>query len=251
MVAPRPESVDGGSWLSLSRIIATAASVACLAASGCGGDDDASESSTGPAATSQPASAPKAIGLAALLDGSSLGSIDEAQGRAPKQRTDAQEFAAADNWVYNVSPGDIYALGARLKKQGFVAGAARYFGEDPAAQAQNPAAQNGYVSAIQFRDAAAAKAEGEMQFEAAFAPCPGGECAVKSTMFEVGGIPNSNGASVTRDVRGERRREFAVVFTKGSVAAQVWASSNRADGGLKADVVTAAEELYGAIPEAS
>ena len=64
----------------------------------------------------------------------------------------------------------------------------------------------------------------------------------------VTGIPEAAGATLIRDVRGDRRFEYMVVFTKGAVVGQVWASSIKKD--LAAKVASAARALYGSIRSA-
>jgi hypothetical protein len=206
-----------------------------LAAASCGHDAKGSGSS-------QPAAG---AGLARILDQPKLGSLATASGPSLKPTTDAQTFAVGNGWLYNVEPGDAFALGKRLQQHGFVAGASRFYGRDPNAPTTGPEPL-GVTATIELRDAAAARAEADAQFKAAFKACPGGPCATAGEL-PVEGIAGVQAATFRRDVRGERMYEYMVVFAKGPVAAQVYASSLKKDG-MGGAVVSTARTLYDRLP---
>ena len=90
-------------------------------------------------------------------------------------------------------------------------------------------------------DADAANKEAREQLGAAFEACPTEGCRRAIVTC----IPGATGAVLVRDVRGDRRYEYVVVFTKGGVVGQVWASSVKKD--LENSVTAAAQELYDSI----
>ena len=183
--------------------------------------------------------------LAALVGRPTLAGIASVKGLDVRQHDDPHDCAIANTWVYNAEPSEAFEIGKRLEGRGFVADAVHYYGHEPGVTVRRIPWRHGYRSLIQFADADGAKKEARDQMLAARNPCPNEACAT-SRRVVVTGVPGATGTVLTRDVDGERRYEYVVVFTKGGVVGQVWVSSVTND--LDDEITSAAQDLYGSIP---
>lgn len=220
------------------------ASIALSLWAGCGGDGKSAVATTSTPTGQQS----RPVDLAGALQQPELGTLETPEGFTPTQRTDAYAFAGGANPVYQIDRADVAPLSARLKKNAFVAGAIHYYG--PLPYTTSTYVPNGFMSLVQFRGAAGAKADAGEQHRGTLKPCPD-RCALKASEFSVEGIPGTtSGAAATRQVNGSLTiQEYSVVFTKGSVVAQVYANAKVKDAaGLKDTVVTAARSLFATLP---
>lgn len=102
--------------------------------------------------------------------------------------------------------------------------------------------------AVQMRDAKGATAEAKRQFSSAFAPYPGEpRCATGIERFEVPRVPGAVAVEVRHEVDGNVVDSSTIVFTKGALVYQVFASGAGIDH-RREELIDAARALYERVP---